>query len=406
LAVAVVANAEARKVGRLQAMPWSGVTLTPDRVAKIDINGNRLSDWVELKKGGATDGPACASLDMAFDCYDMADTASADPVAGDLCGLGGPGYRWFFGPDYNIATQWNDMSGVVGPDALSRAVQGVYFFGDGSDLDPGTPELEQNFAALIFTSEDWASDGCTEPAEVYDGIVAQFDGIPADPGGYYVVDVDVCDDPSLFWTKPTDGAGAYLLLWATYDQADPDTLFFTSTDVMQWGTCDAGGTPCTGGTYMRVGTQDFVGYIDDLTVPLDPVEPDGCPFNVNMPDGIFGDDDLSEDPIGIECECVDLAAGLCPDPLGMMFALLSGEGGVACVGDIDGDGMTCQSDLGILLAAYGTCLGDADYVPAADLDPTPPLSDPDCGGDTGIGQGDLGVLLADYTCGTPAGECP
>jgi streptogramin lyase len=55
------------------------------------------------------------------------------------------------------------------------------------------------------------------------------------------------------------------------------------------------------------------------------------------------------------------------------------------VGDIDGDGDVDQSDLGILLAAYGTCAGDAGFESAADIDR-----------DGCVGQSDLGALLASY----------
>ncbi len=52
----------------------------------------------------------------------------------------------------------------------------------------------------------------------------------------------------------------------------------------------------------------------------------------------------------------------------------------ACPGDLDGDGDTDQSDLGILLASYGVDGG-------GDLD-----------GDGDTDQSDLGILLADYGC--------
>jgi len=56
-----------------------------------------------------------------------------------------------------------------------------------------------------------------------------------------------------------------------------------------------------------------------------------------------------------------------------------------CVGDLDGDGRTGQSDLGILLGDWGCtgggCVGDLD-------------------GDGGTGQPDLGILLADWGCGS------
>ncbi|HMQ15063.1 MAG TPA: hypothetical protein PKC49_03740, partial [Phycisphaerae bacterium] len=54
-------------------------------------------------------------------------------------------------------------------------------------------------------------------------------------------------------------------------------------------------------------------------------------------------------------------------------------------GDLDGDGHVNQADLGILLASFGKCEGDAGYNPVADID-----------GDGCVGQGDLGVLLANF----------
>ncbi len=58
------------------------------------------------------------------------------------------------------------------------------------------------------------------------------------------------------------------------------------------------------------------------------------------------------------------------------------DGVPTCPGDLDGDGDTDQSDLGILLAAWGTNDG-------GDLD-----------GDGDTDQADLGILLADWGCGT------
>jgi hypothetical protein len=52
---------------------------------------------------------------------------------------------------------------------------------------------------------------------------------------------------------------------------------------------------------------------------------------------------------------------------------------------VDGDGDVDLGDLAGLLAAYGTCEGDAGYNPDADFD------DDDC-----IGLGDLAVLLGNY----------
>ena len=55
------------------------------------------------------------------------------------------------------------------------------------------------------------------------------------------------------------------------------------------------------------------------------------------------------------------------------------------VGDIDGDGDVDLSDLQLLLAAYGSCDGAANYNPLADLD-----------GDGCINLADLQLLLANY----------
>ncbi|MFG0252250.1 MAG: dockerin type I domain-containing protein [Phycisphaerales bacterium JB038] len=78
-----------------------------------------------------------------------------------------------------------------------------------------------------------------------------------------------------------------------------------------------------------------------------------------------------------------------PDPT---FGEKSAEiGGVADVrsagvpGDVNGDGVVDQSDLGLLLAAYDSGPGDPQWNEAADLD-----------GDGWVGQPDLGILLANY----------
>lgn len=70
-----------------------------------------------------------------------------------------------------------------------------------------------------------------------------------------------------------------------------------------------------------------------------------------------------------------------------------------CAGDINGDGNTCQDDLGMLLGAYGACQGEPAYLEAANLAPGPV---PECNNLEGINQADIGVLLAHYGCGV----CP
>ncbi|MBW7905673.1 MAG: hypothetical protein LC135_00810 [Phycisphaerae bacterium] len=60
-----------------------------------------------------------------------------------------------------------------------------------------------------------------------------------------------------------------------------------------------------------------------------------------------------------------------------------------CVADLTDDGRTDQADLGLLLAAFGSCPGDASYNPLAGR----------LGGDDCVTQADLGVLLSDFGCG-------
>lgn len=79
------------------------------------------------------------------------------------------------------------------------------------------------------------------------------------------------------------------------------------------------------------------------------------------------------------------------------FSLVGGfwaalPAGPVCVGDITGDGKTCQADLGVLLQTYGLCEGEPGYNPAANLATSGPSAK--C-----IDQSDLGLLLQDYGCG-------
>jgi hypothetical protein len=62
------------------------------------------------------------------------------------------------------------------------------------------------------------------------------------------------------------------------------------------------------------------------------------------------------------------------------FWVVESDAPEPCPGDLDGDGDTDQSDLGILLAAWGIDDG-------GDLD-----------GDNDTDQSDLGILLADWGC--------
>lgn len=59
-------------------------------------------------------------------------------------------------------------------------------------------------------------------------------------------------------------------------------------------------------------------------------------------------------------------------------------------GDLTMDGLVDQADLGVFLTSYGSCQGQAGWLPAADFD-----------GDGCVDQNDLGVLLAEYGSACP-----
>jgi predicted outer membrane repeat protein len=106
----------------------------------------------------------------------------------------------------------------------------------------------------------------------------------------------------------------------------------------------------------------------DVTEPI-PFDLDGSPRFVNDPD------------------TADTGNPGAPGPLVDMGAY-EFQVDLICPGDVDGDGDTDQSDLGILLVSYEKPPGDPLFDPRADLS-----------GDGVVGQPDLGILLANYACG-------
>ncbi|MBL0926040.1 MAG: Ig-like domain-containing protein [Phycisphaerales bacterium] len=61
-----------------------------------------------------------------------------------------------------------------------------------------------------------------------------------------------------------------------------------------------------------------------------------------------------------------------------------------CPGDADGNGAVGANDLSLVLASFGLCPGDPNYIPGANLDGNP------C-----IGANDLSIVLANWGCGLP-----
>jgi hypothetical protein len=384
-------------------------TFQPTRVARIDQNHNIIGEWKQLTPN-VTDGPASCALQWTYDGYDGdANTPDLDPVGGLTCGLPGPTSRWllvysstqpppFAGKIADISEAYDDIDGV--PATLlgakcERAGVAFIWMGDGVDDDPGTDGIQRNLAIVVETYEDWGADTCVLPSAFLGGLVFQADAVttvdddPTTPGGfYYGTDLDACDsgDPDLVWTMPSSNPGAYRYLFATYATADPGTLLPVKAQPMLWGPCPNGGSPCSA-TTRGPGANDFVGLSEEVTI----TSVSDCSFTL-PPDDILTP----------ECECFGNDFGICPDPLAPMIGFLTSGGGcpVPCVGDINGNCKTGQQDLGLLLASYNKCLGDALFNPAADL--VPGSLPGTCPGGTsvpGVDQADLGVLLSGYGCG-------
>jgi parallel beta-helix repeat protein len=181
------------------------------------------------------------------------------------------------------------------------------------------------------------------------------------------------DEPQLRYCNVEDGAAEPWFGEGCIDAepnfVDPDG---PDNDPTTWEDNDyrlAPGSPCIdAGDNTAVPTDEFDLDDDgDAAEPL-PFELDGNPRFIDDPDTT--DTGNGTSPI------VDMGA-----------YEFQTDGG--CAGDVDGDGDTDQSDLGLLLVSYEKPPDDPLFDPRADLD-----------GDGEVGQPDLGILLADYECGT------
>lgn len=182
----------------------------------------------------------------------------------------------------------------------------------------------------------------------------------------------VVRDPATGKFPTLSGKGLAGTLWPKVDATQVGITFNTANGL-------AGGTavikngiggdtftaPNNGGLALMSFGGDLGAYLDAVVLPKVPSQAssylylEGAGFGINNSfDPVYGDT--------IGYDTVFIAAGVCP-------------------GDADGDGAVGQSDLGLLLAAYGTVKGDPGYSAAADQD-----------FDGDVDQADLGILLAEF----------
>jgi len=145
------------------------------------------------------------------------------------------------------------------------------------------------------------------------------------------------------------------------------------------------------------GALGGVGNIGDDPSFVDPLGPDGQPGtaddNLRLLSGSPGIDAADNDavPGGVDIDLDGNSRFMddpCTDDTGNGDPPIVDMGAYEyqpCPGDLDCDGDTDQSDLGVLLADWGCTGGDCPG---------------DCDGDGDTDQSDLGILLADWGCGT------
>jgi len=331
-----------------------------------------VSEWVEYVVGRQE-----CDWRLIFDCFepDVGDHCPApngdgydgEPIGFGTCSYWGePEYddcdsqRWCLGNDWCNMYCSNDMQfdPAYGGKSAERIEVAWYWYVDG----PGSGE---NMALLTETFEDF-DDTCEEgdpnhQGEFLGGVLVTFGFYNGDPGGYYYADIDLCGLEGV--PLPADGAGSYNIWLLTYVGDNPDYpedfSLATCAQPMLWGTGDAEWPPP--GDDVGRGRMSHQGPMQ------------------------WDDDYPSDGWHTAPDECYDYTYSFCPDPLG---ATLCFWVAVECVGDIDGDDDTDETDLGIFLAAWDSSAGDPNWD-----------SRPDLNFDGHVDQADLGILLANWGCG-------
>ena len=347
---------------------------------------------------------------------DAGQTWSLEPV---------PGTRWndvCFAPDATLYAL-NDGPSSIAPEGVYRRNsdgtwtclgpdQGAYFETNlyAIHFSQNNPDLivmggadfgVAGFEATVWISSDagenWlkayegpnSSENVTDIEFVEDGtdtvMVASFDDYDSDEGqtGGALRSID----GGYTWYESSSGLDAEAEGFALCSSpTDPNTFLYADGDYGHGGlfkTIDAGQTWANTSHHGRV-FDVIVDPNDDRVVYI--MQPDP-PVVQKSTDG-----GASFSPFDTGLESAGWARDLAyadGSPARMFLSTTTGvyTTSLGCQGDLDGDGDTDHSDLGILLADWG-CLGSGPEDCPGDLD-----------GDFDTDHSDLGILLADWGCG-------
>ncbi len=260
--IASLAGAEGPPEGaahlQLAARP---TRLVPKRIAGIGPDMQLTTPWYEVKDQGTAEVPI--GFTAQYDCFDANSTGF--PEDESECGYAS--LRWYFGSTYVNPFVTNDMTLNLGAGAQNNATQQSWWWGGG------------NCDVVVFHAEDF-DDTCAGPASsgTFNGVIYSFGSVGA--GMYYYDPVDLTPY-GLNIDNPTDGVGANIHALGEYLD---DTFYLGSGQMMLWGN--------NIGDELS-GSQGTIQWDDDNPIDGEHVAPG---------------------------ECHTYTMGVCPDPLGAMYA--------------------------------------------------------------------------------------
>jgi len=294
----------------------NGKSLSPVQIDRLAPDGT-VTEWVDYGLRGD-----CV-WKRVFNCFS------------DQCG------SWYLGETYCNLYVTNDMQfqpWFGGLDAERISIGWFwYVFGAGS---------AENCAIVIEFYEDF-DDTCALGDDglggFLGGVVLRYGPLDSGAGaGYYFSDVDLC---GLDWLKlPQDGAGAYSIYFATYDDANPDELMPATCAQPMLLACNPPQSPIQ---WDDDSPPDWTHQVPDECYDYTWTY-DECPAKL-LQAALAADIDVNQ-----PCWCVDFDGDCDTDQADLGIFLANwGCTGNDCVGDLDQDGVVGQSDLGIFLSSWG-----------------------------------------------------